>query len=231
MAVVDESSMPIIEKMRIRNYKKFRDLTIHFNDKITIIVGGNESGKTTIIEALSIRLKMQINNRSVASEITPHMFNSLTVKEYINNLKFGKKADPPSIEIEVYFKEGSINDRYKGSINSLNTEASGIKVSIELDRDRYYNEYLQYISEPSNIDTIPTEYYTIKRTSFADGTIAYNELPVKPFIISNMENRFQNGVDRFITDILDDTIDAQNRAKMSVSYRQLRRRFVEDEQI
>lgn len=229
--MTDVPSRPIIEKIRIRNYKRFQDVTINFNEGITIIVGGNESGKTTIVEALSICLKMQINNRSVASEITSHMFNALCVKRYFDNLRLGNVVNPPSIDLEVFFKDGTVDSRYKGTNNSLKTDVAGIKVSIELDRERYYEEFSQYVSNPEGIDTIPTEYYMVRRTSFADKSIGYNELPVKPFIIANMENRFQNGVDRFITDILDDAIDAQNRAKMSVTYRQLRKSFVEDAQI
>lgn len=224
-----EVSTPIVERMIIYNYKKYQKFDIAFNDDITILVGANECGKSTIIEALNLCLKLQINNRSIASEISPFLFNNKVVKEYFAAIKSGREnVKPPFILIEVYFKNSECCAKYKGTNNSMKENKSGIKVSIELD-SAFREEYGEYIK--NGIESIPTEYYTIVRTSFAGNLIKYNELPLKPFTIANMENRFQNGVDRFITDILDDAMDDQNRAKMSVNYRALKNRFIESEDI
>lgn len=45
-----------IEKLIIKNYKTFNDITIQMNDDVNIFVGENDSGKTIILEALSIVL-------------------------------------------------------------------------------------------------------------------------------------------------------------------------------
>lgn len=42
----------MIKKIRIRGYRIHRDLTIYPNPKLNLIVGGNESGKSTLIEAI-----------------------------------------------------------------------------------------------------------------------------------------------------------------------------------
>lgn len=46
----------IIHKLKIINYKLFQNITIEMNDDINIFVGENDSGKTTILEALSMVL-------------------------------------------------------------------------------------------------------------------------------------------------------------------------------
>lgn len=231
-----EFKNPVIERLIIQNYKKFKNFEISFNDDINIVVGSNEAGKTTIIEAINICLKLQINNRSIASELSPHIFNENVVKEYYQKLKkYGKENPtsspliPPSILIEVYFKEGTVDSIFKGSSNSKRLEFLGIKVKIEFDIG-YLEEFKSYV-ESSNVDTIPIEYYTINRTSFADSALSFNNLPLKSFTIVNMENRFQNGVDKFITEILDDAMDVRDRAKMSVSYRSLKQQFVDIDEI
>lgn len=43
-----------ISKLKILNYKIFRDITIEMNKNVNIFVGENDSGKTTILEALSM---------------------------------------------------------------------------------------------------------------------------------------------------------------------------------
>lgn len=41
-----------IEKVKIKNYKLFQDFTMLFNDDLNIIVGDNEAGKSTLLEAI-----------------------------------------------------------------------------------------------------------------------------------------------------------------------------------
>lgn len=41
-----------IEKMRIKNYRRFRDTEISFSDKLTVLAGANNSGKTSLIHLL-----------------------------------------------------------------------------------------------------------------------------------------------------------------------------------
>lgn len=44
----------MIKKLLIKNFKSVKELTIELNPKINIFVGENDSGKSTILEALSI---------------------------------------------------------------------------------------------------------------------------------------------------------------------------------
>lgn len=41
-----------IEKMNIKNYRRFKDTKISFSDKLTVIAGANNSGKTSLIHLL-----------------------------------------------------------------------------------------------------------------------------------------------------------------------------------
>ena len=45
-----------IKELRIENYKIFKAINILFNDNVNIFVRENDSGKTTILEALSMVL-------------------------------------------------------------------------------------------------------------------------------------------------------------------------------
>ena len=44
----------IISKIRLINYKKFADYTIEPNEHVNILVGDNEVGKSSILEAIDI---------------------------------------------------------------------------------------------------------------------------------------------------------------------------------
>ena len=43
-----------IEKFQIKNFKSFKDITIHLNSKLNVFTGVNNSGKTTVLEAISL---------------------------------------------------------------------------------------------------------------------------------------------------------------------------------
>lgn len=41
-----------IHRLTVRNYRIHRDVTVHFDDRLTLITGANETGKSTLLEAL-----------------------------------------------------------------------------------------------------------------------------------------------------------------------------------
>jgi energy-coupling factor transporter ATP-binding protein EcfA2 len=43
-----------IKQLKIKDFKSFKDVTIHFNKDLNILTGKNNSGKTTVLEALSL---------------------------------------------------------------------------------------------------------------------------------------------------------------------------------
>jgi DNA repair exonuclease SbcCD ATPase subunit len=46
----------ILERLVLRNFKRFKDEEIHFSDGITGIVGNNGTGKSSIVEAILFAL-------------------------------------------------------------------------------------------------------------------------------------------------------------------------------
>ncbi|MDE6312405.1 MAG: AAA family ATPase, partial [Lachnospiraceae bacterium] len=50
-----------IRKLLIRNYKSIENTVINLNEDINIFVGENDSGKSTILEALSIVTTGKVN--------------------------------------------------------------------------------------------------------------------------------------------------------------------------
>lgn len=51
-----------IDQLIIKGYKKFEKFDIEFNKEINVIIGENESGKSTILEAIDIVLNQKVFN-------------------------------------------------------------------------------------------------------------------------------------------------------------------------
>ena len=66
--------MNFFEKIRLENFRNFKEFTINFKNKCNIILGPNGSGKTNILESISLfekgrgfrkdHLKNMINNNN-----------------------------------------------------------------------------------------------------------------------------------------------------------------------
>ena len=132
----------LIERVIIKNYKSIDYLDLKLDDTINILVGNNEQGKSTILEAINLALTSTLNRRSIHNELNPYLFNKNIVEDYLKNIGQGKHVTPPSILIELYLKEKDQNASLKGSNNSIKENACGISFSIEFDSD-YTEEYKQ----------------------------------------------------------------------------------------
>ena len=73
----------MIDKLVIKNYKIFQNKIINLNKDINIFVGENDSGKSTILEVLSIVTTGKLNGIGIDRQLKASMFNNLIRKEYI----------------------------------------------------------------------------------------------------------------------------------------------------
>ena len=90
-----------INRLKIVNYKLFQNVTIEMNENINIFVGENDSGKSTILEALSMVLTGKINGSSVANRLNLDWFNAQVRQKFKKSIEAGNTSDLPTIEIEV----------------------------------------------------------------------------------------------------------------------------------
>lgn len=220
----------LIEKVIIQNYKSIKYLDLKLDDKMNILVGNNEQGKSTILEAINLALTSTLNKRSIHNELNPFLFNKKVVEDYIKNIGQGKYGTPPSIFIEVFLKENDQTAFLRGSNNLIKENACGIRLSIEFDSD-YTEEYEQYIKQSTNIKNIPIEYYKVNWYSFASNPITSRSNPVKCVLIDPTAGKTWSGADRYISNIIGETLDPKQRATLNFNYRDIKEKFSEVDSI
>lgn len=220
----------MIKKIHIENYKTFKNLDVEFNKDINIIVGNNEAGKSTLFEAINLALTGKLYDKPIFYELSPYLFNSDTIKDFVTNVKSGQITPPPKILIEVYFDD-DFDAEYNGNNNSNDEDCPGIKLSIELDDDAYSDLYSEYISKKEEIETIPIEYYTIEWLSFANKPIKSLKLPIRSQIINNLEHRYGQAASKYIASSIDYNLDKTQSCMLALKYRKLKEEFVKDPKI
>ena len=216
-----------IEKLVVNNYRCLRDITIRFNQDLNIIVGNNETGKSTILEAINLALTGQLNGRSIHYELHPYLFNSQATKEYLNALHNGRRPTLPIILIEVYMSVVPDASRLEGSNNSLREDAAGVYMKIEFDK-KFESEYSEYISDPFPVQNVPIEYYEVIWHSFAGERLTSRSIPIKSRLIDSSRIHNTLGANRYVVDVIKDGLAEQDLARVSLAYRSLKESFAND---
>ncbi len=221
-----------ISKLNIENFKCFDGkFSLSFNSGINIIVGNNEAGKSTILEAIHLALTGIYNGRYLRNELSQYLFNIDATNRFLNNIKSDDKTPLPHVNIEVFLENGdeSMIALLEGNGNSDRETASGIRLKIEFD-ESYKDEYEKLI-EKETLDSIPIEYYKITWKSFARSTISSRSIPLKSALIDSSSNRYQNGSDVYISRIVKEHLDSKQKAEISQAYRKLKENFMEEDSI
>jgi putative ATP-dependent endonuclease of OLD family len=92
----------VLRKIRIKNYRVFRDFELTYTPGVNILVGDNDAGKSTLLEAINLVLTFRLHGNSIAFELSPYLFNLEAVAEYLKALRGGKNPEPPTITIEAF---------------------------------------------------------------------------------------------------------------------------------
>ena len=64
-----------IKKLLIKNYKLLKTVVFDVNNDLNIFVGENDSGKSTILEAISIITSGKLNGYSFGKQLKANLFN------------------------------------------------------------------------------------------------------------------------------------------------------------
>jgi len=118
------------------------------NSDLNIIVGDNEVGKSTILEAINLALTKRLNGRFIEYELTPYLFNRKCVDEYLQSVKEKKPEQLPEIIIELYLDNSPELESLRGSMNTKKEDCIGIKIEIVFDED-YNEEYVKQLAKES----------------------------------------------------------------------------------
>lgn len=211
----------MITKIKISGYRIYKNLTLEPNLKLNLIVGANESGKSTLMEAIGLALTGRINGRAAAEELNPYWFNTELVDDFIRSRATGQRTAWPEIRIELFLENRDELQRLCGAINTdIPTNACpgvAMRVLPNPDYDVEREEWVKDVSSP-----LPIEYYKIDWRSFADEVITSRPKQLATAIIDSRTVHSSTGVDYHMRSILSDGLEPSERAAISVLYRKVK---------
>ncbi|MGN8119684.1 AAA family ATPase [Labrys sp. 22185] len=222
--------MPI-QRIIVKNYRTLKQADVAFNDDVNIIVGNNEAGKSTLLEAINLALKCQLNRRPAQYELHPYLINAQAVADFLTAHKGGTPVPPPEALIEVYFKNTPDVADLVGSINSQKVDAPGISLAIRLDEDSCLAQYNAFVGDIAALNGIPIEYYEIVWMSFAGAVLSAQSVPVKAALIDPSNTTNSYAANKYVLEIVRDYLTKAQAGELALAYRTMRDRFQEDPRI
>lgn len=214
-----------IRKLLIKNYKSIENTVINLNEDINVFVGENDSGKSTILEALSIVTTGKLNGYAFERQIKANIFNCKEREQYIESLKtVSKTMEPPRIIIEVYL---DLDDKqYAGTNNELREDSAGIRMELSLNQE-YADAYKQML-KAGEIYDIPVELYSVSFRYFKGDLVAFRFAPVKASVIDTTRKDYSYVMDHFVTENITTYLTSQEQTDLSTAYRKSRHSFHEN---
>ncbi len=169
--------MKTIKKVVLSNFKRFKSFELDLDDKLNILIGDNEAGKSSVLLALDLALS---GSRSRIETIgLETLFNSESVSTFLAGSK--KFEDLPKLFVEIYLSEQG-KAELNGKNNSKSIECDGLRLDCEP-----IDEYSKEISEVLKDEhpNFPYEYYVIKFTTFAGEPYSGFKKPLKHIVIDS----------------------------------------------
>lgn len=182
-----------ISKIKLHNFRRFTDLEINFKNGRNILVGDNESGKSSILQAIDLVAR---GSRHRVEDIgIETIFNKTAINSFMEGDK--KYENLPELYVELYI-ENVIDEELDGRNNSDGKDAYGIRMYIYPD-DTFSND-IRSVLETEDA-AFPFEFYSITFKTFAD--VPYNGYTrkIKTIFLDNSTIGGEYALNEYITSI------------------------------
>jgi putative ATP-dependent endonuclease of the OLD family len=215
----------MIDRIIIRGYRRFNNLDLSPNPGMNIIVGDNESGKSTLLEAISLALTGKVNGRWAREELNPFWFNRAKVAEFFSKYGTSEQVPLPEVLIELYLADRDEFQRLRGVHNSQRADYPGVVMRIS-PADEYALEFQAYLQDAPPA-VLPVEFYDVEWKDFADKVLNQRPKELATSFIDSRTIRSTSGVDYHTREMLSEHLDSKERARISIAHRKSRQEITD----
>ena len=218
-----------ISKLHIVGFRCFKDFEIKFNEHQNILVGNNSVGKSTILDAINLCVSGMHRGQPIRNSLSSYLFHQDYVTEYLKsceeeNIQIGL----PKISIEVFFEgkddEVGILSEFEGDFSSVQS-GQGVRIDIEFDEE-YKEEYEELCKNPTQIKSLPIEYYKCTRQTFARNKVTNRIMPMHSLLVDTSSVANNRGfVDSYLNRMISDLLASDDRVILASAFRQMKEDF------
>jgi putative ATP-dependent endonuclease of the OLD family len=209
--------MGYITKVKLKNFKRFGTFTIDFGDNINLLVGDNESGKSSLIEAINLILS---GSRSKIETIgLENIFNTNAIATFLASDK--KIENLPTLLIEAYFNEQN-NFELSGKNNSDGVICDGLKLEI-IPNDDFSKDIKSILLQDELV--FPFEFYSIRFTTFSGESYSGYKKYLRHILVDNSQISSEYAIKEYVKDMYNSYAESLEKNKHQNEYRKHKENF------
>lgn len=209
--------MKIIERIKIKNFGRFKDFSIEFDQNLNLLIGDNEAGKSTILNAIDIVLS---GSRSKVEKYgLDHLFNSESIEDFLSTDK--KYENLPILYSELYLNDQANKD-LDGKWNSDGIPAHGIQLLCE-PREDLSKEIKDILLQDD--DNFPFEYYSISFKTFSGESYTGYRKFMQHILLDNTQINNEYATKSYIKTLYHNSIKDAEKNKHHNEYRKHKENF------
>ncbi len=216
----ERESMPYITKLKLLNFKRFTKFEVEFDSKINTIIGDNESGKSSLLQA--IELLSSGSRNKVETTGVESILNKDSVSDFLAGEKSFEKL--PEIHIEAYLSDETNPDLF-GKHNSGKINASGLHMMCipNVDLANEINQVLALDNE-----NFPYEFYIVNFITFSGEAYSGYRRFLKCLTIDSSKINSDYANNEYIRTVYSSTVEHVDRVCLSNEYRLQKVQFKEN---
>jgi putative ATP-dependent endonuclease of OLD family len=217
----------MVERIVIQGYRCFKHLDFRPNAGLNVLVGENESGKSTLLEAIALALTGRSNGRWMGEELNPFWFHRATVLDFFARNGTEDPAPLPELRIDLFLSaEDDVFQTMRGVHNAEGEDAPGVSVHA-FPSEEYRDEMRTYLaSDPPAV--LPVEFYALRWADFSGETITRRPKALSTAFIDSRTIRSTAGIDFHTREILSGHLDDAERVQIALAHRTARQRITDD---
>lgn len=209
----------MITRIKATNYRCFRSLDFEPNSSLNIVVGDNETGKSTLLEVISLLIGGRVHGRWASDDLNPYWFNQEIVKAYFDDLVNGDAPSLPEIDLEVYFgKDTPGTMRLRGTHNSRGEDCPGLRMRVRPD-PAHSDELTAYLSGSNLPQLVPTDLFIVDWRDFSGETVSRQPRGLGVALVNNSTATAYSGIDYKLRQLIRDFVSPQESAKIALEHR------------
>lgn len=215
-----EEIMPVITSLMLRNFKKFDSLTLNFQPGRNVLIGDNESGKSSILLALDLVLS---NSRHRVEALG---LESLLSQHAVTAFQAGERRAEllPELIADVFFSPGRDPD-LNGRQNLADRDADGLRMCIAPMLDEYGQDIRYALDQdPQNF---PYEYYAVKFSTFSGGPCAGYRRYLRHMLLDSARIDSDHAAQEYTRAVFGVSVSLADRYRLENTWRQQKNHFRE----
>lgn len=213
--------MQYIKKLKLLNFKRFKEFEVEFDSKINTIIGDNESGKSSILQAIELLSSGSRNKVETAG--VESILNKDSISEFLSGDKSFDKL--PEIHVEAYLSDETNPDLSGGHNSEGIKDASGLHM-ICLPNEDLVNEINQVLAIDNG--NFPFEFYIVKFITFNGEAYSGYRRFLKCLTIDSSKINSDYANNEYIRTVYNSTVEHSNRVSLSNEYRLQKIQFKEN---